>query len=84
MPDDKILRVLQHSYDELGEEKYMIKALAMPVIARHMAAEAQEHYYSTPKSFYNWYINTPIEQVRAKPQTEENIEKLNNDVLSKS
>ena len=71
MPDDKILRALQHSYDELGDENYRNKSIAMPVIARHIATEAQEHYYSVPKSFYNWYINTPIDQVRPKPQTEE-------------
>ena len=71
MPEDKILRALMHSYDELGEEKYKSKSIAMPVIARHIATEAQEHFYKTPQNFYSWYINTPIEQVRPKPKTEE-------------
>lgn len=68
MPEEKVLRALQHSYDELGEEAYKDKVKAMPVIARHIAAEAQEHYFAPPKNFYGFYINTPIEQVRAKPQ----------------
>jgi hypothetical protein len=70
MPEDKILRALQHSFDELGEEAYKDRTKAMPVIARHISAEASEHYYNVPKNFYNYYINTPIEQVRAKPQND--------------
>jgi hypothetical protein len=71
MPYEKVLRALQHSYDELGEENYKNKVKAMPIIARHFNAEAQEHYYKVPSNLYSHYINIPIEQIRAKPQTEE-------------
>jgi hypothetical protein len=66
MPEDRILRALQHSYDELGEDNYKNKSLAMPIIARHIATEAREHYYNVPQNFYSWYVNTPMEKIKEK------------------
>ena len=64
MPEEKILRALQHAYDEIGEDNWLNKALAMPIVARHIATEAREHYYAPPKNFYRYYVETPIEKIR--------------------
>lgn len=64
MPEEKILRALQHAFDEVGEENWLKKYIAMPVVARHIATEAREHHYSTPRNFYRYYIETPIEKIR--------------------
>lgn len=66
MPEEKILRALQHAFDEVGESNWKIVKIAMPVVARHIATEAQEHYYSTPQNFYRWYTDTPIEKIKEK------------------
>lgn len=67
MPEEKVIRALQHAFDEIGEENWKITAKAMPVVARHIATEAREHYYAPPKNFFNYYINTPLEVIKAKP-----------------
>jgi len=64
MPGEKILRALQHAFDEVGEENWKNKAIAMPVVARHISTEAQEHFYETPKNFYQYYINTSLNLLR--------------------
>lgn len=68
MPEERILRALQHAFDELGqdEEKWKDKIIAMPVIARHISTEAAEHDFAPPHNFYGYYINTPIEKIKAK------------------
>jgi hypothetical protein len=62
MPEERILRALQHAYDEVGAENWSDKAKAMPVFARHIAVEAEEHNYSRPRNIYRYYIETPIEK----------------------
>lgn len=65
MPQERILRALQHAYDEIGDnEDWKNKRIAMPIVARHIATEAREHYYSPPRNFYKHYIETPIENLK--------------------
>jgi len=61
MPEERILRALQHALDEVGVENWMDKRIAMPVVARHIATEAEEHNYDRPNNFYSYYINYSIE-----------------------
>jgi len=65
MPEDRIIRALQHAFDEVGEENWKDKAVAMPVVARHVAAEAEEHNYDRPRNIYSYYVNIPLETIRA-------------------
>jgi len=64
MPEERVLRALQHALDEVGEENWKDKRVAMPVVARHIAAEAEEHNYSRPNNFYSYYVNYSIETLR--------------------
>lgn len=65
MPEERILRALQHAYDELGsDEAWGDRARAMPVIARHFEAEAKEHLFSTPKNMYNIYCSYDLAIIR--------------------
>ena len=61
MPEDKIIRALQHAFDEVGEENWKNVKIAMPVVAKHISTEAEEHNYDRPNNFYSWYVNVPIE-----------------------
>jgi hypothetical protein len=83
MPETKIIRALQHAYDELGEENWSNKAKAMPVVARHIETEAREHYYKKPKDFYNYYANTPIEviKMRTADEVRDNIIERDKEIL---
>ena len=65
MPEEKILRALQHAYDEVGGENWKNVKVAMPIVARHISAEAREHSYSSPKNIYSYYVNTPLETIKA-------------------
>jgi len=65
MPEDKIIRALQHAIDEVGIENWSNKAIAMPVVARHITTEAREHNFAVPKNIYMWYVTTPIEKLRS-------------------
>ena len=64
MTEERILRALQHAFDEVGEANWKTVKIAMPVIARHIQTEAAEHYYRIPQNFYSIYVNTPIELVK--------------------
>jgi hypothetical protein len=61
MPEEKIIRALQHAYDEVGAENWKETKIAMPIVARHFATEAKEHNFSTPRNMYQLWVNTPIE-----------------------
>jgi hypothetical protein len=65
MPEDKILRTLQHAYDELTNNgiDWKDKSKAMPVVAKHFSVECKEHYYSPPKNIYQLYTDTPVEKI---------------------
>lgn len=65
MPEEKIIRALQHAYDEVGEENWKNVKIAMPVVARHISAEAEEHNYDKPRNMYSYYINIPLETIKA-------------------
>jgi hypothetical protein len=71
MPTEKILRALQHAYDEVGAENWKNVKIAMPIVAKHFGLEAQEHNYSPPRNFYWHYVNTPIEQIMGGIQNSE-------------
>ena len=71
LPEEKVLRALQHTYDELAkqyenvDEIWNDKKIVMPVFAKYVSIECREHLYSMPrKSLYKFYIETPIEKVR--------------------
>lgn len=64
MPGDRCLRALQHAFDEVGEENWMDVKIAMPIVAKHMAIEAREHNYSTPRNMYKLYLETTLERLR--------------------
>lgn len=64
MPEEKIIRALQHALDEVGEENWKDKAVAMPIVARHIAAEAEEHNYERPRNIYSYYVNMPLETIK--------------------
>ena len=66
MPEEKVLRALQHAFDEVGEENWKDVKTAMPIVAQHISTEAREHFYNTPKNFYQYYVNTPIDLLRSK------------------
>lgn len=63
MPTEKIIRALQHAYDEVGAAEWKNVKVAMPVVAKHIEIEAKEHNYATPRNYYWYYTNTPLEQV---------------------
>jgi hypothetical protein len=67
MPEDRILRALQHAFDEVGEQNRADKSKAMPAVAKHMAAEGREHNFATPRNIYEIYLNTSVEKIKAKP-----------------
>lgn len=69
MPEERILRALQHALDEVGEENWKDKSIAMPVVARHIATEAEEHNYNRPNNFYSYYINYSIDTLRGLGET---------------
>ena len=74
MPEEKILRALAHAYDEIaskyGEDKadeiWMDRKITMPIIAKHISAEAREHRFKPPKNYYWWYVNTPLEKIKGE------------------
>lgn len=63
MPEDRILRALQHALDEVGQENWKNVKIAMPIVARHMETEAREHNFETPKNIYRCYTDTPLEKI---------------------
>lgn len=65
MPEERILRALQHAYDEVGAENWKNVKVAMPIVAKHFEVEAKEHNYSTPRNMYKLYVDTPIDQIKA-------------------
>ena len=66
MTQEKIIRALQHAFDEVGEANWKDTKVAMPIVAKHFSIEAKEHNFSAPRNIYSLWVNTPIEQI--KPQ----------------
>ena len=64
MPESIAIRALKHAFDEVGEENWKDVKVAMPVVARHFAAEAEEHNYHRPKNIYSYYVNIPLETIK--------------------
>jgi len=64
MPEDRVYRALQHAFDEVGEENWKDKSIAMPTFARHVSTEAREHNFSMPRNIYRYYVETSIEQIK--------------------
>lgn len=71
MPEEKILRALQHALDIVGEENWKDKSKSMPQVALQMATEAREHNFSVPRNIYEIYLNTPIEKIKWIEKREE-------------
>jgi len=72
MPEERILRALKHALDEVGEENWKDKRIAMPVVARHIAAEAEEHNYSRPNNFYSYYVNYSVATLQSSKESVKN------------
>ena len=71
MPEERIMRALQHAWDEVGsEEKWKDKSIAMPIVARHISTEAKEHDFSPPRNMFQIYLNTPIDKINPAKETE--------------
>jgi len=64
MPEETIIRALKHAFDEVGESNWKNVKITMPIVAKHISNEAREHNYSTPKNFYAYYVNTPLEKIK--------------------
>ncbi len=64
MPEDRILRALQHALDEVGEANWKDKAKAMPIIAKQLSVEAREHFFQVPRNMYQLYLDTQLEKIR--------------------
>jgi hypothetical protein len=73
MDDHTKLRALQHAYDEvskIAEEKgiepkeaWNDRKITMPIIAKYIRLEANEHGFAEPNAYY-LYLNTPIEKIQ--------------------
>jgi len=74
MPEERILRALQHAYDEIGSENWKDVKVAMPIVARHFATEAREHNWSTPRNMYQLYLNTPLEMIVSPKESKQKYE----------
>jgi hypothetical protein len=66
MPEEKIIRSLQHAFDEIGEENWKNTKIAMPIVAKHFQIEAKEHNYSTPRNIYRIWLDTPMELIKGE------------------
>ena len=74
MPEEKIIRALQHAYDIVGEANWNNTSKAMPEIAKQLSNEAREHLYASPHNMFQIYKETPLEKIRPvklNPEDEE-------------
>jgi hypothetical protein len=67
MTQEKIIRALQHAFDEVTEANWKDTKIAMPIVAKHFEIEAKEHNFNTPRNMYQLWVNTPIEQIKPSP-----------------
>ena len=65
MTPEKIIRSLQHAFDEVGEANWKDTKIAMPIVAKHFSIEAKEHNFSTPHNMYKLWVETPIEEIKS-------------------
>lgn len=81
MPEDRILRALQHAWDNLRDQNNNLspesleaiwkdKAIVMPVIAKYLGVEAREHNFNPPRNIFEIYLNTDIAKIREHPNAE--------------
>ena len=70
MPEDKILRVLKRTFDEIGAENWNNTSIVMPAFAKYIAVEAEEHYYERPKNIYAIYMTTDVEKLKPEVNTD--------------
>jgi len=56
LPEAEIMNEIQKVLEELGLEQFKDKKIAMPLIARYVAAECKARYYTTPKGLYSYYL----------------------------
>ncbi len=66
MPQEKIIRALQHAFDEVGEENWKVTKIAMPIVAKHFEVEGREHNYNPPRNFYKFYLDTTIDILKGE------------------
>ncbi len=56
LPKAEIMNEIQKVLDEIGLERFRDKKIAMPIIARYVAAEAKARMCSVPKGLYSYYL----------------------------
>lgn len=64
MPEERILRALQHALDEVGLENWKDVRKAMPIVAKHLVVEGKEHNFEPPRNYFSVYQNTPLEKIQ--------------------
>lgn len=73
MPREKIIRALQHAFDELvkisernktsPDELWKDRSIVMPLVAKHLRLEGEEHGFEVPNP-YIIYLNVPLEEIK--------------------
>lgn len=66
MPQERIIRALQHAFDIVGEANWSDRSKSMPEIAKQLQVEAAEHNFGQPRNFYQIYLDTSIEKLRER------------------
>jgi len=56
LPRAEVMNEIQKVLDEIGYEQFRDKKIAMPLIARYVAAEAKRRMCSVPKGLYSYYL----------------------------
>jgi hypothetical protein len=58
MPEETILRALEHAIDIVGIDNWKDRSKTMPIVAQQLETEAKEHFFSTPRNYYQIYLDT--------------------------
>jgi len=56
IPDSEIFGCIDKAWQELGNEKFRDKKLAMPLIAKYVKESCKEHLYSNIKNLFPYYL----------------------------
>jgi len=56
LPEAEVMNEIQKVLEEIGDEQFRDKKIAMPLIAQYVAAEAKARMYSVPKGLYSYYM----------------------------
>lgn len=56
LPIPEIRGAVHKVYNDLGNEKFLDKKIAMPTIAKYVGDECRKHLCSSPKNLYDYYL----------------------------